>query len=141
MNFTIIGDTVNLGSRLEGLNKTYQSEILISEHTYQRAKEQIVARPLDWVSVKGRTAPVLVYELLGMRSQLPPASLKFVERYGEALNDYRSRRWSDCIEQLEEILRLCDDDWPATVLKGRCYEYLTDPPPADWDGVLHLTEK
>jgi adenylate cyclase len=141
MNFTIIGDAVNLGSRLEGLNKLYKTEIIISDSTYQKAKRDVVARPLDWVSVKGRATPVLIYELLGMRSEMEPEEAELVDMYGQALEDYRARRWSDCMRQLDEVLQLCQDDAPARLLMGRCRDYLTNPPPVDWDGVHHMTEK
>ncbi|HEY2827870.1 MAG TPA: adenylate/guanylate cyclase domain-containing protein [Pirellulales bacterium] len=141
MNFTIIGDAVNLGSRLEGLNKVYRTEIIISESTYQQAKREIVARPLDCVSVKGRNTPVLVYELLGMRGETAPSVAQFVEQYGEALAHYRERRWADCRGELDEILQTHAGDGPAQLLMRRCHEYLCNPPPENWDGVHHMSEK
>jgi adenylate cyclase len=141
MNYTVIGDTVNLASRLEGLNKHYGTEVLLSEQTYQGAKEGIVARPIDWVAVKGRAEAVLVYELLGLAGQVEPATATLAKRYADALACYRRRDWREALRLLEEVIRLRPHDAPSLGLIARCRQYLETPPGEGWDGVYVVTSK
>ena len=138
MNFTIIGDTVNLASRLEGLNKIYRTEIIISQATYEQVKQDIVARPLDWVVVKGRAAPVLIFELLAARSEIAPEVLEFSELYSAALEHYKNRRWTESIQLLQKVLRSRPGDYPAQMLTIRCREFLANPPPDNWDVAQYM---
>lgn len=141
MNFTVMGDAVNLASRLEGLNRYYGTGILLSEQTYAEAKTAIVARPLDWVSVKGRARGVLVYEMLGIAGEVEPGTAEFVERYTNALNCYRGQKWEEAIEGFERALEIRPEDDASKELIRRCREYLSTPPGAEWDGVHHMTSK
>src|SRR5438477_387413 len=131
LNYTVIADAVNLASRLEGLNRLYGTQILISESTYRAAREAVVARPLDWVSVKGRTEAVLVYELLGLKNDVPPATEEFVARYGLALNHYRKQDWLRAIDLFERALDLRATDVAAEQMIARCRGYLAESPGMD----------
>ncbi|RKY61678.1 MAG: hypothetical protein DRP95_02550 [Candidatus Latescibacterota bacterium] len=137
MDYTVMGDAVNLAARLEGVNKVYRTEILISYATYKAAGD-ILAREIDTVRVKGKAQAVCIYEPL-MNSA--PETVQKVRVYEEGLRLYRERRWKEAIEAFEEVLRMYPEDGPASVLRERCMGFLHSPPPDDWDGVWELTQK
>ncbi|MBY0526966.1 MAG: adenylate/guanylate cyclase domain-containing protein [Gemmataceae bacterium] len=141
MNYTVIGDAVNVASRLEGLNKQYGTEIIISESTYREAGQDVVARPLDWVSVKGRTRALEVYELLGLRGTVAPEMEAAAQVYAEALKRYRQQDWQHAIELFGEVTRQRPQDPPSQRMLARCRTYLADPPGENWDGVYRPSEK
>jgi adenylate cyclase len=141
LNYTVMGDTVNLASRLEGLNKYYGTEILLSEHAVKEAGEAIVARPVDWVAVKGRTAPVLTYELLALRTDATEAMRDLAGRSAEALAAYRAWAWPEAAQLFDRIAHDYPGDGPARVLAGRSRAYQAQPPAPDWAGVYHLETK
>lgn len=129
MNYTAIGDGVNLASRLEGLNKQYGTTLLVSQPIYEAASEHFQFRLLDRVAVKGKKQAVNVYELLGTREESDNRAA--ITAYDEALKVYWSRDFSRAISILQPHL----DDPPSDVLSRRCRMLIDDPPPADWDGV------
>ena len=141
LNYTVIGDPVNLASRLEGLNKYYGTEILISESTYLEAKDGVVARPLDWVGVKGKTTGVLVYELIGIKGEVSTSTEELVEVYSRALAAYRNQDWTRAIELFEQALTLQAEDQPARQMIGRCRDYQGKPPGENWDGIHRMVAK
>jgi adenylate cyclase len=141
LNYTAIGDAVNLASRLEGLNKRYGTECLLSEETFRQAGAAIVARPLDWVSVAGRTAAVLVYELLGAPGEVDPTAVAVAECYTEALDAYRRQDWAAALALLGPALEIRPEDGPSRLLAARCARYRDQPPGEGWDGVHRLTSK
>lgn len=141
LNYTAMGDTVNLGSRLEALNKVYGTEILLSESTWQLARSAFEARFLDVVAVKGKSIPVRIYELLCERGQLDPARARFIADYEEALASYFDRRFSAAAAQFARLVEQDPSDRPSAILHSRCQRYLAEPPPADWQGEYVLDHK
>jgi adenylate cyclase len=125
----VIGDPVNLASRLEDLNKTYQSEILISQQTYELARYEVVARRVDWTTVKGREEPVAVYELLALRDEQGEApGYEWVRMFERAVTLYDQRRWHEAAEQLRAIQELRPGDPPTRIYLERCEERIAAEP-------------
>ena len=139
MAYTAIGDTVNLASRLEGLNRMYGSSILMSEATFLRVRDHVIARPLDRVAVKGRGNGTLVYELMALAGD-ETLRLK-AARHTEAVAAYFDRRFEDAIGVLDLILADDPLDKPAGRLRERCLRFRESPPPPGWDGVHHMDTK
>jgi len=141
LNYTVVGDHVNLASRLEGLNKHYGTEIMISEQTLEQVAGLVVVRPLDRVAVKGKTHGVVIYELLGLDGQVDPAIERRAARHTEAVDAYFERRWDEAIELLEEASGEDADDTPTRLILERARKYREAPPPEDWDGTFHMKSK
>jgi adenylate cyclase len=130
MNYTAIGDCVNLASRLEGLNKQYGTTIIASDRIFEDARAQFNFRLLDWVAVKGKTAAIKIYELLGEKNA-EVASRDTVAAYESAFDAYLARDFEKAIGILEQN----DSDPPSAVLLDRCRTFMKTPPPSDWQGV------
>ncbi len=141
MNFTCMGDGVNLASRLEGANKEYGTMMMISDATYQQAKERVTVRFLDFLAVKGKKEPVKVHELVCEKGKEPPGWSEFSELYDTAIKLHLDRKWDEAIATFEEVLSRWPDDGPSKTYIGRCQEYKINPPPESWDGSYHLTHK
>ena len=145
-NYTVMGDNVNLSSRLEGLNKEYGTHILISEQTLVAARKGLkdekayVVRELDSVRVKGKKEPVRLFEL---RSRGPASTedLPLLEGYAEGLKLYRARRFSEARLQFESLLERYRGDGPSTLFLGRCDDMAANPPGENWDGVFKMEHK
>jgi adenylate cyclase len=133
-NYTIIGDAVNLSSRLERLNLAYGTRILISESTYQHAGDAILARPLDYVAVKGRRLPVLVYELVGLASDAADHQREAIVHSAEGIRHYRNREWDAAVTSFSRILHVNPTDHAANMLIERCHAYRESAPDPAWDG-------
>ena len=139
-DYTVMGDNVNLGSRLEGINKQYGTNIIVSEYTYNYAKDTIYARELDAVRVKGKREPVKIYELLG--SGTPTESHKqLMDNFHEALGFYREQKWDDAIKLFNHVRTLKPEDFTSGVYINRCEAMRHQPPGPDWDGVFTMTTK
>jgi adenylate cyclase len=139
-SYTVIGDSVNLASRLEGANKMYGTRIMISESTAALVREEFHLRKLDLLRVKGKQQPIAVFEILGERtidSQTP----SFVERYESALALYQSRRFDEAWELLTALNKDFPDDGPTDTLLGRVSEFRENPPGPEWDGVYVAKDK
>jgi len=145
--YTALGDTVNLSSRLEGLNKEYGTHILVNESTYATVQNAgFLFRELDIIRVKGKLQPVTIYELMGKLSELEQEhNYKDLKRrlqdFAVARDLYRKRDWEQAQLAFQEILNRTPDDGPSRMYWKRCQEYLFDEPPLGWDGVFTMTHK
>jgi adenylate cyclase len=138
--WTVMGDNVNLASRLEGITKEYQTQIVVSEGTYRQVAGQFVFRELDKIRVKGKNLPVNIYELLGVVAETPKYQAMLRE-YDHAMAAYRSHDWTEAAGRLGQILSLHPDDGPTRVFLQRALEFLENAPEADWDGVYVMKTK
>lgn len=141
MNFTCMGDGVNLASRLEGANKEYGTYLMVSDATYQRAKHVVTARFLDFLAVKGKKEPVKVYELVSEKGKEPPDWSERVALYDSAIQLHLERKWDEAIATFKSVLQRWPDDGPSHTYISRCHEYKENPPPEGWDGRYILTHK
>jgi adenylate cyclase len=139
--YTVIGDTVNLASRLESVNRIYGTRILISAETRHLAAEAIEVREIDWIAVKGKTEPATAFELLGPLGEVKQERLEARDRYEEGLAAYRKFEWAPAEKALRGVLEIAPADGPAQLLLTRIAELRAAPPTREWDGVWHLTEK
>jgi adenylate cyclase len=137
-NYTVMGDNVNLASRLEGLNKEFATHLIISESAYEQVQGKFVARELDFIRVKGKKKPVRIYELLGPIEAYDHYR-DLIERFGQGLEEYRSGQWESAIGVFGELRRDYPEDGPSAVFLERCRDYIAEPPQGIWDGV-HVME-
>ena len=139
-DYTVMGDSVNLGSRLEGINKQYNTNIIMSQSTYEKTKGKFLCRELDSVRVKGKDLPVNIYELVG-RNGVPGEIKKIIDLFHRGLQEYKNRKWNEAIGTFNEVLHLKQDDYPSQLYVDRCKIFLKDPPPQDWSGVFTMKSK
>jgi adenylate cyclase len=139
--YTAMGDTVNLASRLEGLNKEYGTSILISESTRaDLTNERMMIREIDFIRVKGKNQPVMIFEILSEQAAANDGK-ELIELFGRGREAYKARDWSSAKAAFEEVLNRWPKDGPSHVFVGRCDEYLAEGPGADWDGVYVMMHK
>lgn len=143
MNYTVLGDSVNTASRLEGLNKFYGTRIIIGENTFALVKDTYAARRIDYVAVKGKTTGMNIYELLSERRPGDNPVDPFIRTYEEALDLYQNREWRSALALFEvaDGLRGAKGDMASRQLMKRCRAYMSDPPPETWDGVFRFETK
>jgi adenylate cyclase len=139
-SYTVMGDAVNLGSRLEGINKEYGTRIIISEFTYDEVKDSFTAREVDWVRVKGKYKPVKIFELIceGAASNEKQQVLKL---YNEGYRLYRERDFGNANILFKQAFEVDPKDPVTELYIERCAEYIQEPPPQDWDGVFIMKTK
>lgn len=141
MSYTVMGDTVNLASRLEGANKIYSSRSLVSEATVAAAGAAIEAREIDRLVVVGQTSPQVVFEIMGRKGELTPDQLLLRTRYSEGLAAYRARNWDEARRAFNAALEAVPADGPSTTLAMRVESLQANPPAADWEGSWYLDHK
>ena len=138
--YTVMGDAVNLGARLEGVNKVYGTHIIISESTWQQVQERVATRELDAIRVQGKDTPVRIFEVLGLLP-LPPQQAIFVQHFTQGLQAYRTQQWERAMEAFRQALTEYGDDPPSQLYLQRCQVFQHTPPPPAWDGVYVMHSK
>lgn len=140
-DYTVLGDDVNLASRLEGANKLYSTNMMIGERTYEFAKDEVVTRELDVIRVKGKSRPVKVYELIARKDDIDGNTIELLKQFNNGLNAYKDQEWHKAMEYFIKAARVDQNDGPVQLYINRCADYSKFPPPHDWDGVYELKTK
>ncbi|MBF0545957.1 MAG: GAF domain-containing protein [Candidatus Riflebacteria bacterium] len=142
MEYTSIGDGVNLSSRLESATKLYRAMTLLSEFTFEQVKEHVFTRELDFIRVKGKQRPVRIYQLLGEADcRLEDNQMFTIENFKEGHRLFFQRDFKDALKKFEKALNFDPNDLPSTLYQNRCLACIEKPPPELWDGVYDLKEK
>ena len=146
MNYTMMGNNVNIAARLEGVNKVYASWILVSESTWDEANSgqhegELVARRLDQVRVMGINKPVQLYNIMGFAAEMTEDEKKSVEVFHRGLDLYLGRKFSQAIELFQEAGRLNPEDKAPDVFIERCQKFLKEPPAPEWSGIMTMSTK
>jgi len=140
MDFTSIGDTVNLAARLEGANKAYGTKTLVTDAVCDRVKDKFLCREVDKLTVKGKKLPVSVYEVMQSRDSASARLVDLCKLFEEGLSFYRAQKWAKAEKTFSQLCEKYQDEASSTFL-GRIALFKTNPPPADWDGVFNMTVK
>jgi adenylate cyclase len=141
IDYTIMGDSVNLAARLEGAGKAYGVTSMVAEPTFRAARELVEARELDSIRVVGKDEPVRVFEILGRKGEVDANKLEVVDFFNQGTTMYRERKWDDSIALFEAGLKIDNQDGPCRIFIDRCQDYKQSPPPEDWDAVYSLDSK
>jgi class 3 adenylate cyclase len=141
MSYTVMGDTANFASRLEGANKVYGTRFLVSARTAETAAEAMAFREIDLLVVEGKQEPERVFEVLGRKGEITGPIQAMAERFAEGLAAYRRRAWPDAERAFRAALETVPDDGPSRIFLRRVQRLSAEPPAADWNGVWTLTEK
>ena len=141
MSFTVMGDTVNLASRLESANKFYGTRCLVSQATISAAAQAVEAREIDRLVVAGQTRPQIVFEIMGRAGELSAEQIALRAHYSDGLAAYRARHWDEATSAFKAALAAAPGDGPCMVLLARAERLRDNPPSVDWDGSWHLDQK
>jgi adenylate cyclase len=140
LSWTVMGDNVNLASRLEGITKEYHVQLIISEATYRQVASQFVCRELDKIRVKGKTQPVNIYELMDVAENRVSRE-PLIREFDRAMTAYRAQQWNEAANLFAEILTSFPDDGPTQVFLERAVEFSETAPEGEWDGVYVMKTK
>lgn len=140
-DYTVIGDNVNLASRIEGLTKEYGVGVLMTEATWRAAGKSILARRIDKVAVKGKREPAVLYEAIGLLSEATQEEVNLVNDFEEAFTRYVNGEFETAIALCGSILQYHPSDGPCRTIIARCHHFLSDPPAENWDGTWVMTRK
>jgi adenylate cyclase len=140
-SFTVIGDTVNIASRLEGVNKIYGTDLIINEDCFHLAEQDVEAREIDLLTVYGKTEPVRIYELLGKIGELDSSTSQLRDTFATALQKYREQKWTEAEKGFQNCLAIRKNDGPSLEFLTRIATFARTPPPKDWNGVWQTASK
>ena len=140
MNYTIMGDAVNLAARLEGVNKQYGTWILASDATVRQTGDALLVRRLDRVRVVGKSEPVQLYNILGLKEDAADEQKNMVTTFHQALDYFEKREWKKAADGFKALTSI-EEKGPGQIYLKRCSQYISNPPDSAWDGVFNLTEK
>jgi len=140
-SFTVIGDTVNIASRLEGVNKIYGTDLIINEDCFHLAEQDVEAREIDLLTVYGKTEPVRIYELLGKMGELDSSTSQLRDTFATALQKYREQKWTEAEKGFQNCLAIRKNDGPSLEFLTRIATFARTPPPKDWNGVWQTASK
>jgi len=141
MNYTIVGNVVNLAARLEGVNKQYGTWILASEDTVRQTEERFLTRRLDRIRVIGINEPIRIYEVMETTANASEVLLEQVDLFQKAHELFEQRNWTEAEKIFNQILKTSPGDGPSLLYLNRCRHCLQNPPAHDWDGVFDINEK
>jgi len=139
-DYTAMGDNVNIASRMEGLNKVYGTNIIMTDKTYKTVKEKYVSRKLDYVKVKGKRKPILIHELIQEKDGTSKDLQDFITAYETGLGLYIEKKWDKAIDSFKKAHKIMKDK-ASDLFINRCKEFMKNPPPKDWDGVWEMKTK
>jgi adenylate cyclase len=139
-DYTVMGDGVNLASRLESANKEYGTHIIISESTWEDVRDRIATRELDIIRVQGKAQPTRIFEVLGLSPPAPDRAA-MVRAFEAALQAYRAQQWDDAIRSFQQVLAAVPGDPPSQLYIERCRAFMAALPQPDWDGVHVMQTK
>jgi class 3 adenylate cyclase len=141
MSFTVMGDAVNLASRLEGANKVYGTRVLIAQDTAAVLPAAFELREIDRITVVGQSVPQNIFEVMSRSGELTPQQRQLRSRYAEALAAYRAARWDEAKAAFNAALEISPGDGPSLALLARIEQLAADPPLPDWDGSWQMEHK
>jgi len=140
-NYTVIGDTVNLASRLESVNKVFKTKIIVSEDTINGTGNEFFARELGLIEVKGKTIPVKIFEIIGEEGRIPSEKREVVMPFNQGLTLYKEKKWHEALGLFDNILKQNIEDGPSEFYKKKCEYYIANPPLTKNRDIVKMTEK